>query len=513
MSATAAARAMISTPREPQSDGNGANLFRLLVESVRDYAIFMLDPEGRVSTWNAGAENIKGYRKAEILGKHFSIFYTPDAIARRFPQYELEMARERGRFEDEGWRLRKDGSKFWANVVITAVRDEQGTLRGFAKVTRDLTARRQVEELQRSERLMNEFLAMLAHELRNPLAPIQTSLDLIELRPDDRQTTQWAHDVIARQARQLARLVDDLLDVSRITQGKITLRPQNVDLRAIVRQVAQAWKGASSARQQTLDVALPAEHMPVHADPARLEQVVSNLMSNAVKYTAEGGTIVLRGQVSAGIASVTVSDTGIGIPPDLLMRVFDLFVQGERSLDRPEGGLGIGLTLAKRLVDAMGGTLTAASPGTGQGSEFTLALPVVKHLPLVEVSPAPRDSPVASPQEVLVVDDNQDAADALAALLEALGHHARVAYDGPTALRMATDEPPDVMLLDIGLPEMNGYDVLRRLREMPQLAQTRFVACTGYGRPQDIERFGPANFDAYLVKPVDAADLERALER
>jgi PAS domain S-box-containing protein len=512
MSGTAAARGIASTPREPQSDGKGVNLFRLLVDSVRDYAIFMLDPEGRVSTWNAGAENIKGYRKEEVLGKHFSIFYTPDAIARRFPQYELEMARERGRFEDEGWRLRKDGSKFWANVVITAVRDEQGTLRGFAKVTRDLTARRQVEELQRSERLMNEFLAMLAHELRNPLAPIQTSLDLIELRPDDRQTTQWAHDVIARQTRQLARLVDDLLDVSRITQGKITLRPQNVDLRAIVTQVAQAWKGASSARQQTLDVVLPAEPMPVHADPTRLEQVLSNLVSNAVKFTPDNGTILLRGQVNAGIASVTVSDTGIGIPPDLLMRVFDLFVQGERSLDRPEGGLGIGLTLAKRLVDAMGGTLTAASPGTGQGSEFALAMPVVQNTTLSQVASAPREAPVVSSRQVLVVDDNHDAADALAALLEALGHHARIAYDGPTALKMATDDPPDVMLVDIGLPDMNGYDLLRRLRELSQLTHTRFVACTGYGRPQDIERFGPANFDAYLVKPVDAADLERALE-
>ena len=511
MSGTAAARAMASEPMEPRSDANGSNLFRLLVESVRDYAIFMLDPEGCVSTWNAGAENINGYRKEEIVGKHFSIFYTPDAIARRFPQYELDMAREHGRFEDEGWRLRKDGSKFWSNVVITAVRDEHGTLRGFAKVTRDLTARRQVEELQRGERLMNEFLAMLAHELRNPLAPIQTSLELIELRPDDRQTTQWARDVIARQTRQLARLVDDLLDVSRITQGKITLRPQNVDLRAIVRQVAQAWKGASSARHQTLDVVLPPEPMPVHADPARLEQVLSNLVSNAVKYTPDGGTIVLRAQLYAGLATVAVSDNGIGIPPDLLMRVFDLFVQGKRNLDRGEGGLGIGLTLAKRLVDAMGGTLTAASPGAEQGSEFTLAMPVVQGVPLGQVPPAPRQNSITSSRRVLVVDDNADAADALAALLEALGHRARIAYDSSTALRMAADEPPDVMLVDIGLPEMNGYDVVRRLREMPQLAKTRFVACTGYGRPQDSEHVGAAGFDAYLVKPVDTADLERAI--
>jgi PAS domain S-box-containing protein len=500
-----------SEPVEPQADFDESDLFRLLVESVRDYAIFMLDPQGRVSTWNAGAANIKGYRKAEILGKHFSVFYTPDAIARRFPEHELDVARARGRFEDEGWRVRKDGTRFWANVVISAMRDERGTLRGFAKVTRDLTARRQVEELQRSERLINEFLAMLAHELRNPLAPIQTALDLVERKPDDAQTMQWARGIISRQTRQLARLVDDLLDVSRITQGKITLRPQNVDLRAIARQVADAWKAEAATRHQTIDVALAEEPIPVHADPVRLAQVLSNLMSNAVKYTPDGGTITLQGRLHAGVAWVDVSDNGIGMPPELLMRVFDLFVQGERGLDRREGGLGVGLTLAKRLVDLMGGTLTATSAGTGRGSEFRLSLPAEPSVEPTLGILAPAEELDTSSRRILVVDDNEDAAEALAALLEALGHRVRVAYDGPSALRMAADSPPDIMLVDIGLPEMNGYDVVRRLRELPALAATKFVACTGYGVPQDVMRIGQSGFDGYLIKPVGAADLERAL--
>src|SRR5690349_5503375 len=214
-------------------------MFRLLVENVRDYAIFMLDPGGHVASWNRGAQHIKGYTREEILGKHFSVFYSPEATARHWPQHELAVALDQGRFEDEGWRVRKDGTTFWANVVITPVYDATRTLRGFAKITRDLTARRKVEELQRTERRMNEFLAMLAHELRNPLAPIQSALDVVERKPDDKETAAWARGIIQRQADQLSRLVDDLLDVSRITRGKVTLRREPVDVKATITQVVE----------------------------------------------------------------------------------------------------------------------------------------------------------------------------------------------------------------------------------------------------------------------------------
>ena len=486
-------------------------MFRLLVENVRDYAIFMLDPDGYITTWNGGAQNIKGYAKDEILGKHFSIFYPPDAIARRLPQYELEVARARGRFEDEGWRLRKDGTAFWANVVISAVLDDEQRLRGFAKVTRDLTARREVEQLQQTERRMNEFLAMLAHELRNPLSPIQAALDVVERRPDDRSTWLWAREIIERQIRQLKRLVDDLLDVSRITRGDIALHPETVDLRAIAGQVVESWRPTFEARQQVLELTGPDTPLFVRVDPERLAQTLSNLVGNAGKYTQDGGRIQVSARGNAAIASITIADNGIGMAPELVPRIFDLFVQGDRALDRREGGLGVGLTLAKQLVDRMGGTLSAASAGRGQGSEFTMGFPtVVVDAPQVS-GPETTSSGCAGQRSIVVVDDNQDAANALGALLEVLGHSTRVVYDGTDALRAVAAERPDVVLLDIGLPGLDGFEVARRLRGLPGLGGVRLIACTGYGRDQDARRIAEAGFDAHLVKPVSAADLARAL--
>ena len=498
---------------ERQAASEHDELFRLLVDNVRDYAIFMLDPDGYITTWNAGAGNIKGYSKDEILGKHFSIFYPPEAIARRLPQYELEVARARGRFEDEGWRLRKDGTSFWANVVISAVLDDQRRLRGFAKVTRDLTVRREVEELQRTERRMNEFLAMLAHELRNPLSPIQAALDVVERKPDDPPTWRWARDIIERQIRQLKRLVDDLLDVSRITRGDIALHPETIDLRTIVGQVVESWRPTFDARRQTLELAEADRPLYVRVDPVRLAQTLSNLVGNAAKYTQDGGRIQVTTRGSAAIASVIIADNGVGMAPDLVPRIFDLFVQGDRALDRREGGLGVGLTLAKQLVDRRGGTLSAASAGRGQGSEFTLGLPsVTPDAPPLRSSGTESSSGGGARQRrVVVVDDNQDAANALGALIEVLGHSTRVVYDGTEALRAAATERPDVVLLDIGLPGLDGFEVARRLRGLPGLDGMRLIACTGYGRDQDARRIADAGFDAHLVKPVSAADLERVL--
>jgi PAS domain S-box-containing protein len=489
------------------------DLFRLLVESVRDYAIFMLDPAGYVTTWNSGAAHIKGYTREEIVGKHFSVFYPPEAIARRLPQFELEVASEHGRFEDEGWRLRKDGSAFWASVILTAMRDERGELRGFAKVTRDLTARRKFEDLQRTERQMNEFLAMLAHELRNPLAPIQSALEVVERNADDPATWRWARDIIARQAHQLKRLVDDLLDVSRITRGKIDLHPEAVDLRTIISQVGDSWRTAIEGRRQTLVTSVPKERVDIYVDPMRLAQTLSNLVGNATKYTHDGGRIELRVRVNGGVASTTVADNGIGMSAEIIPRVFELFVQGERGLDRREGGLGVGLTVAKRLTDLLGGTLTATSAGPGQGSEFMLGLPTTME-PEPPVAPLPPHG-ASTPRRartILVVDDNEDAADALAALLEILGHQAIVLNDGVDVIRVATARRPDVIFLDIGLPGMDGMQIARSLRVVPELHGTRVIAYTGYGREEDARRIAEAGFDGHLVKPVTAADLERVID-
>ena len=503
---------MVSNDSATSPGSIGDEMFRLLVENVRDYAIFMLDPNGIVASWNAGAQHIKGYTRDEVIGKHFSLFYTPDAIARRWPQHELAVAREQGRFEDEGWRLRKDGTTFWANVVITPVYDEKRQLRGFAKITRDLTTRRKVEELQRTERQMNEFLGMLAHELRNPLAPIRSALDIAARKPDDLETAAWARGIIDRQAEHLSRLVDDLLDVSRITRGKVKLRRQPTDLGATISHVVDAFTPAAAERQHTIAVTVPSAPLTAAADPTRVAQVLSNVLGNAIKYTPDGGHITVDAKTSDEMVSVIVTDTGIGMAADLIPRIFDLFVQGERGLDRREGGLGVGLTVARRLTELLGGTLTASSAGPGLGSRFMLELPLLHSGEAQPATAGPQaDARPARRKRVLIIEDNADVADSLAALIGILGHDASVLRDGRDALRVAPAAPPDVVLLDIGLPGMDGFEVARRLRSFPELVATRIVACTGYGREDDVRKIREAGFERHFMKPVGAAQLETIL--
>jgi PAS domain S-box-containing protein len=485
--------------------------FRLLVEGVKDYAIFMLDPEGRVVTWNAGAENIKGYAAAEILGQHFSRFYPPERVAQGWPAYELEVARKEGRFEDEGWRVRKDGTLFWANVVITALYDQQKRLYGFAKVTRDLTDRQRVHALEEAGRQVNEFLAMLGHELRNPLAPIRNAVSLLRSSTLNAEMTEWARSVIERQVEHLTRLVDDLLDVSRITRGKITLRREPLEMSAVVDGAVDSCRALIEARNHTLEILLSAEPLHVEGDLTRLCQVVLNLLNNAAKYTPEGGRIRLAVAREDEQVVIRVQDTGIGISADLLPRVFDLFTQGDSSLDRSEGGLGIGLTLVRRLVEMHGGSVEACSEGPGRGSEFTVRLPrLAAPLQAKGVKDAERPQP-AGPLRVLVVDDHRDAAESLVILLRLWGHEVQSAHDGPTALAMAAAYRPDAVLLDIGLPGMNGYEVAERLQELPGWGNVMLVALTGYGQEEDRRRSRAAGFDRHLIKPVDPASLRRLL--
>jgi PAS domain S-box-containing protein len=489
-----------------------AEQFRLLVDSVKDYAIFILTPEGRVATWNAGAQAIKGYAASEIIGESFSRFYEPDAIARGWPQHELALARSSGRFEDEGWRVRKDGSRFWASVVITALHAPDGQLRGFAKVTRDLTTRRRIEELQRAERQMNDFLAMLGHELRNPLAPMRTALEILERGPGDRNAEAYARGVLSRQLRHVVRLVDDLLDVSRITRGKIDLKLEPLDLNDIVRDSAAPMQPMIEANGQTLEIAVPDRPTPVLADETRMAQVVSNLVSNAHKYTPDGGRIAIRVHHDQDHAMLEVIDDGIGIAPHLLPLVFDPFIQGERSIDRKEGGLGIGLTLVKRLVEMHGGTVVATSRGEGLGSTFSVRLPMRR--PPEQLAPGAEDDAATHAAErlrVLVVDDNDDVAGSMAMLLRMLGHEVETARDGVQAISRALATIPDVILLDIGLPRMSGYDVARALRSQPALRHTTIVACTGYGREDDRERALGSGFDRHAIKPLDVDTLSDIL--
>jgi PAS domain S-box-containing protein len=479
--------------------------FRLLVERVKDYAIFMLTPEGRVASWNEGAQHIKGYTAREIVGEHISRFYEAEAIARRWPDHELEVARATGRFEDEGWRVRKDGTRFWANVVITALRDDAGELYGFAKVTRDLTARMQIEELRHSERQMNEFLAMLAHELRNPLAPMRTALDVLDRSPNNTEVA-FTRGILNRQLTHLTRLVDDLLDMGRITTGRIVLEHETLDLARVVRETADSMRATLDARGHTLQLDLQEGRTPVRADPTRLAQIVSNLLGNAIKYTPDGGRIVVQVARDGDAASLRVRDNGRGIAANLLPRIFDLFVQGERSAAREESGLGVGLTLVKRLVELHGGTVVGMSEGPDKGSEFVVRLPLVRRASTQAVVSA-RERSAAESLSVLVVDDNADVANSMSVLLSMLGHVVESANEGRTALMRAPILLPDVVFLDIGLPGMDGYAVARALRSLPMLDRTMLVACTGYGRQDDRARAHDAGFDRHIVKPADAETL------
>ena len=486
--------------------------FRLLVSGVKDYAIFMLNPNGEVASWNAGAQAIKGYTANEILGRHFSVFYPPEVIARHWPEHELQVARETGRFEDEALRVRKDGTTFWANVVITALRDSHGELRGFAKVTRDMTTMKRVEELQDNERRMSEFLAMLGHELRNPLSPLQSALDILELKPKDERAIEWTRKVFGRQVRQLARLVDDLLDIGRITSGKVQLRFAPIDFGELVEETVEGMRPQLEARSQSLTVTIPPEPVIVRGDATHLAQIVTNLVGNACKYTHEHGRIQVSIEVDAGFVTLRVADNGIGLAPELVPRMFELFVQGNRALDRKEGGLGIGLTLVKRLAEMHGGTVAGSSPGINQGSQFTVRLPVMTNAQVREAHQG-HGGDADAHYRVMVIDDNADVANSLAMLLQTLGHEVEVAGDGVTALARAPLFAPDLVLLDIGLPRMSGFDVARVMRTLPALANTTIVACTGYGQDDDRRRVREAGFDQHLVKPVRIEDLRAIFER
>jgi len=484
--------------------------FRLLIQGVKDYAIFMVDRYGRVASWNAGAERMTGYSVHEIMGRPLSVFYPRDAVEKKWPEQELAMAREHGRFEDQGARVRKNGTTFWADVVVTPLYDAQGALIGYAEVTRDLTDRKRVEALEKAEQQTNEFLAMLAHELRNPLAPISNALHLLARKPPADATEQWVRDVLQRQTGQMSRLVDDLVDVSRITRSAIALERSPVDLTNVVRSAADASLQWMQGRRHALSLDLPDPELVVLGDEARLVQVVQNLLDNAAKYTPQGGRIDVHARRDNGAAVITVKDNGIGMEPDMLRGAFELFRQGRQALDRADGGLGVGLTLVQRLVAMHGGTVEARSAGPGKGSEFIVRMPEAASS-AVPATTSERPPPPRA-LRVLVVDDNQDAANALRLLLECDGHEVKTASDGIAGLALAREYKPDYLLLDIGLPRLSGYDVAASLRADPEMKPTTLVAITGYGQVHDRVRTAAAGFDYHLTKPVEFPALQRLLQ-
>jgi PAS domain S-box-containing protein len=377
--------------------------------------------------------------------------------------------------------------------------------------TEQVRARNQLEQAradaERANRMKDEFLAILGHELRNPLAPIFTALQLMKLQ--DSGALARERTVIERQARHLLRLVDDLLDVSRITRGTVRLAREPVNLADVVHRALQTVQPAIEERRLRVTVAVP--RAVVEGDEVRLSQVVTNLLSNAAKYTDPGGLVELRAERRGDRVSLSIRDNGVGIAPEMLPRVFDLFTQEEQSLERAQGGLGLGLAIAHRLVEQHGGTLTAHSEGPGEGSCFLLTLPALDQAAPVEVDTGPI-MPAGASRRILVVDDNDDARAMLVLALGAVGHEIFDAADGPQAIEVAAREEPDVALLDIGLPVMDGYELARRLREMPALGDMKLVALTGYGQDSDRARSAEVGFDAHLVKPVSLDTLQEVIE-
>ena len=483
---------------------------RLMIQAVKDYAIFMLDPGGIVLSWNSGAAAIKGYTASEVLGRNFAMFFTAADVAAEKPQQELALARLAGRAETQGWRVRKDGSLFWASVVITPVYDAHQVLRGFAKVTRDLSEQRRLQELEHSSRRLNEFLALLGHELRNPLAPIRNAVSIMKAHPDMPGPLARMRDIIDRQLGHMTRLVDDLLDVARVSSGKLTLKRDPIDFRDVVQASLESIRPLTAARRQRLTVEMPEQPIEMTGDRVRLTQALQNVLSNAAKYTPDGGAIELGVALQSAACLTTVRDSGIGIDPGALERIFELFVQEESTLqDRGEPGLGIGLSLARTLVEQHGGMLTAQSDGAGKGSTFTMFLPLRSSVAL-EASLSPADAPGIAPLRVLVVDDNRDSADTMVHVLQLLGHEARAAYGARQALADVAAFRPRLVLLDLNMPDGNGFAVIAQLREA--LDPPPYVAAmTGYGQRSDRQSTLDAGFHAHLTKPVGPEDLQRVL--
>jgi CheY-like chemotaxis protein len=399
-----------------------------------------------------------------------------------------------------------------------ALHDDSGRMLGAVVSLHDISASREAQllresraKLAESDRRKTEFLATLAHELRNPLAPISNGLHLLR-RAGDPLTHDKALDMMERQLRHMVHLVDDLLDVARISSNKVELRRERLELASALAGAIETSMPVINAAGHTLELHMPAGPVYVHGDATRLAQIVSNLLNNAAKYTPQGGKIELTVSEDAGNAVVSVKDTGIGIPEAELPKVFEMFTQVGRHLERAQGGLGIGLALVRRLAELHGGSIDARSGGMGRGSEFTVRLPLAEVPGDVLAPPAaPEDDACGASFKVLVVDDNIDAAESLAALLEIEGHEARIAHDGDSALKAALDFKPHVVFLDIGMPGKDGYQVAREMRGLPDMHDAVLVALTGWGAQEDRARSRSAGFDHHLTKPASLASVETLL--
>jgi len=619
-----------------------AELFRLLVENSTDYAVFIVSLDGRVLTWNPGAERVLGYQENEIIGRSSFILFTPEDQAAGIPEAELRTAITDGRASDDRWHARKDGSRLWINGIMTLLREESGKPRACAKVMRDFTQaklaadalresesrlrvaleaaemgtwlwriptdeqilddslrrlmglrldedvatlddflkavhaddaahvrteferclthgggfnvefrvrwpdgrlhwlrdqgkifyddhgkplfmtgacvditerKHDEEELRKADQRKDEFLALLAHELRNPLAPLRNGLQIMRLA-GDKAIVEETQSMMDRQLSHMVRLIDDLLDISRLSQNKLHLQRSRVNLADVIGNSVESAGPIIDAAGQELSISLPEEEIFLDADLTRLAQLFSNLLTNSAKYTQQGGHIWLSAERRGDQVEVTVTDDGIGIPEAALAHIFDMFSQVDRTIERSTGGLGIGLALVKGIVEMHGGEVYASSEGPGRGSTFTVKLPV-SHPQISKTNAAPKSDfgAKSNGRKILVVDDNRDAANSLAAFLRLLGHHVEMAHDGAEAVAVAENFRPEVILMDVGMPKLNGYRATQQIRDQSWGRDIMIIALTGWGQETDRERSQEAGCDGHLVKPVDPGVLSKMLDQ
>src|SRR5215471_15992879 len=493
--------------------------FHILVDSVEEYAIYLLDPNGNIITWNTGAEKIKGFSTAEIIGKNFASFYTADEVAAGKPQRNLREAARRGYIRDQGLRVRKDGSTFEAEVIITALRDEAGKIRGYSKVTRDITDQIRSREYeaekiaaQKASKAKDDFLAALSHELRTPLTPALAAATYLQDNAK-RLPSEFVEDIeiIKRNVQLQARLIDDLLDLTRIARGKLHLELEDCDAHTIIENALEIAHSAIAAKQLNVSTELKAKDFRILADCIRLQQVFWNLINNAVKFTAQGGQITIRTfNDKAGRFHFEIADTGIGIEPQRLASLFQPFEQADPSVTRQFGGLGLGLAISKRLVELHRGTIEAESRGRSFGATFKVTLDTLSGVTAASGLNNRMAARESKPLRILLVEDHRDTRRALSRLLTHFGHRVVTADTVGSAKEIMGSDQIDVLLCDIGLPDGSGYEVAAQARAKGHI---KAVALTGFGTEKDVRRSKEAGFDFHLVKPVNFQELQTVLDQ
>jgi PAS domain S-box-containing protein len=506
--------------------------WRAVTWGVRDYAIFTIDPEGCIASWHQGAERIKGYTAQEAIGMPFAELFTPEDRAAGRPQAEMAIAERSGEYKGQGVRLRKDGSRFESAVVLTALRGHRGELLGFLKLTQDITERRRQEDerermlcearaarddAERTSHSKGEFVATISHELRTPLSAILGWAHVLERGTPDAETVRHGLEAIARNARLQVQLIDDLLDMNRIESGQLRLELQLIELGGVIAAAVDSALPAASARKIGLRTVFGPTADPVLGDAARLQQVVANLLNNAIKFTPPGGQVSVSLTHSGEQAQIKVVDNGQGIAPEFMAAMFDRFRQQDASTTRRHGGLGIGLSIVRHLVQLHGGTVAAHSAGLGQGATFIVTLPAVAAASRLRLDAARPPEPSATIGldgiEVLLVDDEADVRAVTARLLRDAGAQVRVAAGVDEAMDLLRAARPAVILSDIGMPRVDGHEFIRRVRALPLAAggQTPAAAFTAYTRPEDRERALAAGYQMHLAKPVAPDTLVAAV--